>query len=433
MGTAKTPTKKAKVQPKVPVSSAKKQSVPKKSEPVSELDPQTYVVSAKLTESLSVVRKLQDLHTTKKSEKKDLFESDNSFVSLQVDLKKIPANYTTFIHTISLPAHWRHALAIDTCLIVPDLNREPLEDRDLDLEETKAKYMDILEEADASELIKEILPMRQLRNEFRPPALRQKLSSEFNIFLCDRKLLQNKYSFLSRFLGKAFWVDHKKVPLMIDFSVERTDLRRQIEEKLNQTNLYVSGKGSSLSVCVGSLEQKPKDLLANLQAILNKVNDIFGDNVRALTVKTAKSDAVTFYMDLASSNAIDVMKKSEENTNEPERFVEDEFDFLTNSSVRVYRDGTIQVRKRKAPEGEEEDEEEADASELKLIKGINRTRDYEWVRRKVSNMKVARDGMKRSKRMVGRGGKRFFSKGKKKAGSSGKKTTKKETKVAAKV
>src|SRR5699024_9212891 len=124
----------------------------------------------------------------------------------------------------------------------PDLNREPLDDRDLDLEETKSKYVDLLEEANASELIKDILPMRQLRNEFRPPALRQKLSTEYGVFLCDRKLFRNKHTFLSRFLGKAFWVDHKKVPLMLDLSVDPSTLRAQIEEKLNQTSLYVSGK-----------------------------------------------------------------------------------------------------------------------------------------------------------------------------------------------
>lgn len=433
---AKTPTKKAKLQ----ATSAKKESAKKVKLPPSEIDPTTYVSKAKMAESLSVVMMLKERFTSLKefSEKKELFEADTSFVNLQVELKKIPLNFSTFIHAIPLPAHWRHSLPVDTCLIVPDLNREPLDDRDLDLEQTKAKYVDKLEEAEASDLVKEILPMRQLRNEFRPHALRQKLSSEFSVFLCDHKLLRNKYSFLSRFLGKAFWVDQKKVPLMIDFSLEPAELRRQIEDKLNQTNLYVSGKGSSLFVTVGSLEQKPKELLTNLQTVLGKVNEIFGDNVRALTLKTVKSESVTFFMDLGSSNSITLARgsnKDDEEEEKEDRFVEDEFDFLTNSSVRVFRDGTIRVVKRKTPDDEEEvpegeEEEKADAGEEAFIKSINRTQDHEWVRRKVNNVRMIRKGAKRllGTRM-GHGGKRFFTRQNKnkKVSKKGRATSSKKT------
>ena len=176
---------------------------------------------------------------------------------------------------------------------------------------------------------------------------------------------------------------------------------------------------------IGSFEQTPKDLYENLETALTKVHEIFADNVRSLSLKTYKSQAVTFYMDLASSNTIRLVKGNPAADPNEIRYVEDEFDFLTNSSVRVYKDGTIRVVKRKKPEGEDGQEgedtemEKPDISEQKFIKSFNAAfaaGDHDWVRRKVNHMKVAKKGLKR---LVGarKHHRRFFTKSK--SGSKG--------------
>ena len=307
------------------------------------LDANIFVSTNKLIESLHAVRVLQVSYEGKNIEKKALFSEESKFVHLQVELKKVTPNMSTFIHEVKLPNHWRTKVNQDTCLIVPDVYRNPLDDRDADLEATKMKYADILEAGNAADLIKDILPMRQLRNEFRPHQLKKRLSLEYGTFLCDRKLFRNKYDFLPRFIGKAFWIDHKKVPFMIDLSLTSEQLRPHIESKLDSVQIYLSGKGSSISVCIGSLEQSDEALLSNLKTLLSIIKEKFQNNVRTISIKTNRSISVTFYMDLGSSNDITLSQKHE-HLSLP-KFVEDDFDLEPNSTIRVYRDGNVSVIK----------------------------------------------------------------------------------------
>lgn len=116
-------------------------------------------------------------------------------------------------------------------------------------DETKAHYKELLTERNSSQFISEILPMRELRNEYKVYEAKQKLCNAFDLFLCDKKLLQNKFDYLSRFLGKTFWLDSKKVPIPLDLT--DSELKSQLESKLNQTFLYLSGKGDTCVVNIG--------------------------------------------------------------------------------------------------------------------------------------------------------------------------------------
>lgn len=335
-------------------------------------EPETFVPEVKLTEAVGCVRKLHNV--ARESKKQALFEDDGNFVHLNILLKHVPLNFSTYIHHIQLPHHWRHEVNYETCLIVKDANRKALPDREEDLEKSKEIYEQILQQNGASALITDILPMRQLRNEFQAPALRKKLSAQYDAFLCDKNLLRNKFSVLSRFLGKAFWIDNKKIPILV--SLEEANLKQQLETKLNQASLYVSGKGATLSVCVGSLSQADGKVVANIQAVLQKLRQIFPNNIRELAVKTDRTASIIFYLDLGSANLVKLTRPA----NSEETFVEDEFDFLTNSNVRVYRDGNVRVTKRPV---DDNNEEMADDAEKLLIKSINRPVQPDWMRQKV--------------------------------------------------
>ena len=101
--------------------------------------------------------------------------------------------------------------------------------------------------------------MRELRNEYKVFEAKQRLSKAFDAFICDRKLLHNKFDYLSRFLGKTFWIDEKRVPIPIDLT--SSTLREDLQSKLNQTTLYMSGKGDTSIVTIGISDEFVKNLI----------------------------------------------------------------------------------------------------------------------------------------------------------------------------
>lgn len=356
---------------------------------------ETYVSIGKLEETLKVLVQVVDNHKNNaKKVKSELFEDDSNFVYVNLLLKKTPSNYSTYVHSIPIPFHWRHDQNFETCLIVQNLHKEPLPNREADLEVTRQHYSDLLENKSAKSLISEILPLRQLAHEFKDPIVKKKLAKQYNAFLCDRKLMFNKFSFVSRFLGKPFWVDAKNVPVLID--MQSDDLKEQIEKKLDQTSLYMSGKGATLSVCVGSLSQDQNKLLKNIEVVLEKIHQVFSNNVRSLSLKTEKSMDVIFFLDLQSSNEVQL----EQNKMSGEDFLEDDFDFLTNSNVRVYRDGNVRVLPRESSSNPEEDQETPDAQETEFIEQINTYVDNQWIRRKVNKLPKQKILKKKSSRLV---------------------------------
>ncbi|CAG2116536.1 unnamed protein product, partial [Medioppia subpectinata] len=128
-----------------------------------------FVSYEKLVETIDVLKKWTLLDDKQKTDKKELFkDTADCVVSLQVNYKKTPLNKSTYIFAISLPNHWRHESSdFETCLIVKDVNKTPLSDRDLDLTETKNHYRELLSKDNSDQLVSEILPMRELRNEYK--------------------------------------------------------------------------------------------------------------------------------------------------------------------------------------------------------------------------------------------------------------------------
>lgn len=358
----------------------------------------TYVAAWKVEETLDVLAKVyKDRKTdTKKDDEpqaEPLFETTNK-VYLQIQLKKIPPNMSTFIHSVELPHHWRHDKpdGYDVCLIVKDLNKPSLADREEDLEASRDHVKKFLKAASAEHLITDVLPMRQLKFEFQSRAQKKKLAKEYDAFICDKRLLMSNYSKLSLTLGKQFWIDAKNVPVPINVRVE--NLKELLEAKLNRTHLYLTGKGSTLAVVVGLIEQDRAKVVANLMSVLGELKNIFSDNIGVLSLKTAASMELIFYMDLASANDLGPLTLPKKETGE--QFIEDDFDMLTGKSkVRVYRDGTVKIRAdRVAVEGEDDgedndddddDDEQPDDNERKLIRYVNNPRDKDqWKRHKTT-------------------------------------------------
>lgn len=97
-------------------------------------EPQYYVCREKLSQAVDVLKELTKLRKREEPAKLPLIEDQTVWaINLQIAYKKTPYNRTTYIHWLPLPHHWRHGSDFETCLIVKDLNKTPLTDRDLDL------------------------------------------------------------------------------------------------------------------------------------------------------------------------------------------------------------------------------------------------------------------------------------------------------------
>jgi hypothetical protein len=231
-------------------------------------------------------------------------------VVLQVVLKKIPSNSQTFVHTIGpLPFPFRYETpSIDICLIVRDPDpKNPLGDRDLDLESTKNVYLEKLREAGFSEdflshrLV--ILPMRQLLTEFIEFEAKGNLVCAYDVFLADKSLMKNRESGLNKFLGNKFWIQRKKAPVPVNLALQGPELKQEIIGALDSTQLHVTGKGVSISCKIASLTQSPQSIAYNLQTVLQFLKKVYSENVESLSlaVDSGSSFSLPIFLDLSPS------------------------------------------------------------------------------------------------------------------------------------
>lgn len=232
-------------------------------------------------------------------------------VYLQVDFKKIPTNATTFVNRFGpLPCPWivDHSDA-EICFFVRDPEpKKPLTDRELDLQNTRDHYMNILRETGLSDDFLTnrltIMPMRELLTEYKSHDAKRRLVNGFDVFLADKTLMNNKFKELNQFLGVKVW-QQKKVPVPIDLKKRGTELGAEIISTLEKTDFHVSGRGSSQSVVIGLLKQGAIDLGKNLNYILVELKKLYNRNVATLRIKTETSMAIPFYCDLESANELD--------------------------------------------------------------------------------------------------------------------------------
>lgn len=296
--------------------------------------PDSYITIAKAKETVRVLKQFIKRSVKvsepekKKAKRLPLGEeehvSDSGYdgtVVLDINMKKIPLNKTTFIHSIGpLPSPWKFECPdIDVCLIVKDLDPlKSLPDRELDLETTKQFYRTRLEEAgfDKDFLSHRlmILPMRELLTEFGSYAAKRKLAASYGVFLADRRLMANKFSCLKSFLGKQFWSEYKRVPFPVDLAKEGPALKVELMRALDCTALYIQGRGSQESVQIGLLSQPDAELAYNLTFVLKEVHQILGPNVSYLRLGVATAGdtssanpcpfPIPFFFDMNSANDV---------------------------------------------------------------------------------------------------------------------------------
>lgn len=312
-----------------------------------------YVTREKLVESVSALKNYlleQKKVDEKEKKKKSLFgnDLDSIFLVLNIEFKKTPLNKSIYIHTIRLPYHWRNQVEYEICLFVQNVDKgKGHTDRDLDLQETSEHISNLLTSKGVdSKIFSQIMPLRELYTEYKIPVAKNKLASSFDIFFVERKIMRTKFGYFSRFLGKSFWND-RNIPIPID--LDNDNLAEDLENKLDEIGLYVTGRGSSVTSTFGIFKQNDEHLADNLISILEKVNASYGENIRSLSLSTDNSTlAIPFYLDCDPSKNISI----EISKNRPKP-ITDEFSHV-DGQVTVFPDGGVRIKTNKRKQNKKE-------------------------------------------------------------------------------
>lgn len=301
-----------------------------------------------------------------KKAKKDLLEDTDdpmksSKLIVEVVFKNIPANSKTYIHTVTLPHHWRLNLGpedYDIAVFVPHrrANNEAqaiqfAKDRDLDIENTHSYYKDLFEEKLDESLrsrISRIITTKELATEYNTFQKIDRLSKTYDLFLSDKKLMANKMNPVPRRLGRRFWVREKKVPLMVRLDADNVNER--LRKTLSMEPFYVTGRSSTERIQAGLLNQKTEHLVANVQAFLKKLYSNYGESVRFIKFRSNKGLSLPIFADLSLDCPKVVMKQRRI---KPKPVV-DEFDFLEDegAKVSVRPSGEVKIIRPKKQNGQ---------------------------------------------------------------------------------
>ncbi|KAI0351400.1 ribosomal protein L1 [Trametes cingulata] len=160
------------------------------------------------------------------------------------------------------------------CLITKDPQRE---------------YKDLIAER-GIKFISRVVDIKHLKGKWKPFEARRMLLKENGLFLADERVVP----LLPGLLGKKFF-EAKKQPIPV--CITRKDLKGELERAISSTYFH-QNQGTCTSVKIGTLSQKPAQVLANLQTALPEVvKHIKGgwDNVQSFFIKTNSSAALPIW------------------------------------------------------------------------------------------------------------------------------------------
>ncbi|XP_055949953.1 ribosomal L1 domain-containing protein 1-like [Argiope bruennichi] len=288
----------------------------------------------KVKEAVKALKLLNKRFVEEDLKKQPLLEDTaESPIYLQVMLKKIPP--PQLMRMIRVPLS--HSLITETsevCLITGDLEKR---NHKAEIEPTILHYKDLLRKHGITK-VAEVIPLRQLRTEYKTYESKRQLAAAYDVFLADKKIA----GVLPKTLGKSFFKD-RKFPIQID--LKRPNLKDQIDKALCQTEFSLTCRGNSYALEVARLSMEDDAIMENVKTSIDVLtNKLPGKekNILSLYIKTAKSKAIPIFVSLEISDDI-LIKKPRKN----EKFKLDELSTIDDAEVKVFRDGRVVLRKMK--------------------------------------------------------------------------------------
>ena len=195
-----------------------------------------------------------------------------------------------FLHFRSLP-HSVISSNDDVALFVRDLKKG----RRRDYEDTVNHYQDLLKQHGCNQ-IKTIIPINQVKTEYRQFEMRRRLFGSYDYFLVDGRISGH----MTHLLGKLFR-QKRKLPTSIHMD---KDLKLEIDNALKKTCLQIHANGDSYVTQVGSCSMKVGEIVDNIMAVIDELKQSFPggwENIRSLRIKTPLSLAIPIYMTLSKN------------------------------------------------------------------------------------------------------------------------------------
>ncbi|KAK7051398.1 proteasome-interacting protein cic1 [Paramarasmius palmivorus] len=204
-----------------------------------------------------------------KEAENELLPGKEPLVWLCVALKKAPSGMS--FKPVKIPI--KHPLVDPRTNGICLLTKDPQRD-----------YKDLLEEKNIK-FISRVIGVEKLKGKFKPYEARRILLKENGLFLADERIVP----LLPKLLG-AKWFDAKKQPIPV--SLTRKDLKGELERAISSTYMN-QNKGTAVSIKIGTLSQKPSQILDNLKtaipAVASHITNGGWDNIQSLGIKTNNS------------------------------------------------------------------------------------------------------------------------------------------------
>ena len=245
-------------------------------------------------------------------------------------------------------------------MIVKDLEKGTRPDH----EPTKRHYQELLK-TKGVEAVSEVIPLRELKVEYKQYEAKTALCHRFDKFLVDERILR----LVPKFLGKPLY-KRKRFPVPVKMTAG--DLKAEIAAAAGTTVLPLNHHGTCSMVNVGNAAMKTAHVADNVLVVAGALARRYPGgwkNIRSIVVKCENTTAIPIHINTKTSNDVgfvdaDIPKRV---TREA---VEDELSTQPGMTVSVTPFGHVKITRHNdegwdgekdepfVEESEEEDEEE---------------------------------------------------------------------------
>ena len=193
-----------------------------------------------------------------------------------------------------------------------------------------------------------IIPLRELKVEYKQFEAKIQLSNKFDLFLADDRIIR----LLPQFLGKNFF-KRKKIPLQIN--LRHKDLQAEFSRCLMTTQLPMKHAGACSNVVIGNSEQEDGQLVENTQSVVASLMTKYPGtfkNIRSVHINCGSS-SLPLYVSLRSTAELGLVTG---NKKKLRSFVTDELSTVVGAEVSISPFGNVKVKRKADPNWTEKDE-----------------------------------------------------------------------------
>jgi len=317
-------------------------------EKVAETEPPVQPKEVKLLEKSKIdegsTAFLKLLEGQLKKEENDLLDEGTVKVVMQVSGIKLAPDADKCTIKARLP-HSCLPADSDVLLIVKDIERGIKSDH----ENTLLHYQDLLKEHNVT-AISEVMPLRQLKVEYKDFEAKRQLYNRFEKVLVDDRIIR----LIPQFLGNAFY-KRNKFPVQV--SLTKKNLKEEIARCISTELMPLRNHGSCAAITVGNSNMDAATVAANTEVAVRAIETRYPGgwkNVRSLHLSSNNTSLPLYLTDRTPQEVGKV--ESSAHARNIKKSVRDELSTIPGSTVIVHPSGHVKVKRDAAEEWKEDEE-----------------------------------------------------------------------------